>query len=70
MAKICKNCKQGHTKEGYAAYPDHIELCPLHAAAEDLLEACKFALSDPEYDKEMKLAYLEAAIRKSKGDQK
>lgn len=41
----CKNCKQGYTKEGYAAYPDHIELCPLHAVVPELLAACKNALS-------------------------
>ena len=39
----CPNCKQGYTREGYAAYPDHIELCRLHAAAPELLEACKTA---------------------------
>lgn len=37
----CIDCKQGYTKEGYAAYPDHIELCSLHAAAPKLLEALK-----------------------------
>ena len=36
---ICKNCKQGYTREGYSMYPDHIELCPIHAAAPEMLEA-------------------------------
>lgn len=38
----CKDCKQGYSIEPgiSAAYPDHIELCRLHSAAPELLEAC------------------------------
>lgn len=43
---ICRECKQGYTHEAgiNAAYPDYIELCPLHAAAPELLEAAKEVL--------------------------
>jgi hypothetical protein len=37
----CRDCRQGYTKEGFAAHPDHIELCPLHSAAADLLAGAK-----------------------------
>jgi hypothetical protein len=36
-ATKCRDCKQGYSVEGRAAYPDHVELCPLHAAAPALL---------------------------------
>lgn len=40
-AGTCKDCRQGYTMSGFAAYPDHIELCPLHAAASYMLDALR-----------------------------
>ena len=36
MSKTCDNCDTGHIN-GYTV----VELCPKHAAVDDLLEACK-----------------------------
>ena len=40
----CKDCAQGYTIEENAAYPDHVELCPLHASTAELLGALRVAL--------------------------
>lgn len=40
----CRECRQGYTKEGNAAYPDHIELCSLHTTASELVNLLKAIL--------------------------
>ena len=41
----CRECQQGYTKDGNAAYPDHIELCQLHGSAALLLAALRSILT-------------------------
>jgi len=43
------NCFKCAVKFAYQAQQDYVELCPLHAAAEKLLEACKKALHPLRY---------------------
>lgn len=33
---VCTDCRQGYTRSGYSAHPDHIELCPRHSSVVDL----------------------------------
>lgn len=65
----CRDCQQGYTVEGYAAYPDHIKLCPRHAVLDELLRAAKASLPFYEVcDDEDALkiaAQLRAAIAKT-----
>lgn len=74
----CRECKLGYTREGYTAYPDHIELCFFHAAAPELLEAVVTVADElrawissndprPESWAERRLNLLRAVIAKAEG---
>lgn len=59
----CKDCKQGYTRDGFAAYPDHIELCAKHAIFDELLKVAKLVL-------EVRNPFYSGAISENEADDK